>query len=236
MKMLLIPFIVTTLLFSAGAVDRCGDRCTSTQVCTDDGICVNRTDLVKCDEWPFSYYCQKGYDCCGLRGLQGICMPAGAVCCDSISYCPSGHTCCGTMYCCKAGTFCVGKGQCVLDKYSTRKPNGTRTPFKTTRTLYPTTRARTPFPNKTTRWYYNDHTTRSSFRISHTSTLRWWYGVIIGGVVVTVAIIIAAVIWNHRNSASNAPGHSGTGGMVLTAPAQIYGQSPGNNMPTQPPK
>ncbi|XP_053391726.1 uncharacterized protein LOC128554475 isoform X2 [Mercenaria mercenaria] len=150
------------------------------------------------------------------------------------------------MYCFKAGTFCDGNRNCVLDKYSNRKPSTTRsietrTPSKTARTLYPT-RARTPFPTESRTRYptfrttrrFNDYTTRSSFRISHTSTLRWWYGVIIGGVVVTVAVIIAAVICSRRNSASNAPGHSGTGGMVLTAPAHIYGQSPGNNMPTQP--
>ncbi|XP_053396060.1 uncharacterized protein LOC128545949 [Mercenaria mercenaria] len=235
MKMLLIPFLVTTLTLNAGAVDRCEDRCTSTQICTDDGICVNRTDLVKCGAWPLSYYCHKGHECCGFNG----CMPAGAVCCGSIFYCPSGHTCCETKYCCAAGTFCDGNGNCVLDKYSTRKPptrrwnetrtpsktartlypttrtrwNETRTPSKTTRTLYPTTRTKTPFPNKTTRWFH-DYTTTSSFRISHTSTSRWLYGVVIGGVVVTVAIIIAVVIWNSRNSASNAPCRSDTGGTV----------------------
>ncbi|XP_045187050.2 uncharacterized protein LOC123544944 isoform X2 [Mercenaria mercenaria] len=216
MKMLLTTLILTTLTLSVRGFDKCGDQCTSTQVCAKNGTCLNKSDLVKCGLF-LPYYCYKGQECCGYKK----CMPAGAVCCGNKIYCRSGRTCCGSVYCCKPGFSCYGNGKCILDQNYRQVKEYSDLPVPTRNSIWK--------PSVETRH------AKSSSRTSSTSKSRWWYGAIAGTVVFTVAIIIATFIWNRRNNTSNAPGRSGCGRMVQSAPAQTYRQSPGNGMPRMAP-
>ncbi|XP_045188027.2 uncharacterized protein LOC123545784 isoform X2 [Mercenaria mercenaria] len=229
MDILLTILLFTRLLLSVEAADKCGDRCSSTQVCLNDGTCVNHSDLVNCG----LHYCKKGQDCCGFLR----CMPAGDVCCgNNIYYCKSGHTCCGLGLCCLPGYFCENR-KCVPDRFSTRKPSSKTTTKSITRspTAKPTERSPTAKPTersptaKPTR-RFNDYTTRrSKYRISLSSTFRWWYGVIIAAAGIFVLVIIVLVALKCRRSRSNVNRQSGRVEMTNIRPDQINWQQQRNN-------
>ncbi|XP_060590250.1 mucin-2-like isoform X2 [Ruditapes philippinarum] len=230
--------IVTTLflilfLATVGA-DECGDRCTSSQVCgEDDGICFDKSDLITCTSFTSiftSYYCKKDQACC-----SDGCMPAGSVCCYNI-YCASNHTCCSVIGCCPSGTFCSGL-KCIPDIFSTQKPSTAsprttlfRTTLKPWTTFNPWTTSKPDYP--TTYKPVTLYPTRRPYIITmkpSASALKpWQYASIVTSVLVAIAVTITVVCLirrSHRNR-SNAQAPPG---MILTAPAQVYGQAVINN-------
>ncbi|XP_060558151.1 uncharacterized protein LOC132718468 [Ruditapes philippinarum] len=150
----------TALLYTVEAAD-CYNKCTSSQICLDDGSCYEQSELTYCGfRWPDYLYCERG------------------------------HTCCDEFSCCRTGYICR-KRNCVVDNSTTRSTQPTRRRWShristVKPKTYSTRRPITLFPRLATNSY--TFTVPKYSYSSSTSRYRYRFP-IIGGTIVIVSLI-----------------------------------------------